>query len=302
MDAVDVNLSSLLDQKRDYQEFIASVPQKLRRIDEQINVLSEIPEHGTFEEMLSQKLTNYQNRRKRQELLQEKLSLETTYDFYRETGLPDIDQTIGLYRSLHPELFARNTEERTIHAPASEVPRENAVLQESPVVVSVPLIAHIPQHNQSLETELKDIPRKNASSPATAAPYELDIARFIQCRNEYKHRGLDYIVHAAGIDWIKTRDDAMMTLRYSLNKGYTIDRYDRHVAPQEMRHEMVKEYALNYEKSLKTIARELSHKYHLHVSESTIRKYARRELGHVSRRDRSAQKAYRRRIRTHKVT
>jgi len=62
-----------------------------------------------------------------------------------------------------------------------------------------------------------------------------------------------------------------------------------------MKTEMVREYAVNHSESLNSIALNLSQKYRMKVSASTIRKYAKKELGNVYRKDGSALKSYQKR-------
>mgnify|MGYP000684071323 CR=1 FL=1 len=77
---------------------------------------------------------------------------------------------------------------------------------------------------------------------------------------------------------------------------FYIPKYNANLATNAMKKEIVQSYCTDYRRSLKAIAKDLSEKYGMNVSESTMRRIARKELGNVSRRDRSAEKAYLRKI------
>ena len=96
------------------------------------------------------------------------------------------------------------------------------------------------------------------------------------------------------IYWINNEKKAVKVIQYALNKGYKLNRYDNHIATTNMKSEIVKEYCTNYSKSLTQIAKNLSKKYNMNISESTIRKYARKKLGSnkINRKDKSAKKLY----------
>ena len=64
-------------------------------------------------------------------------------------------------------------------------------------------------------------------------------------------------------------------------------RYDSNIAPKDMKQEMVEAYQ-NSEKSLKAIAIELSDKYGMNISSSTISKYSRQELNVKNRKEAKA--------------
>jgi hypothetical protein len=63
-------------------------------------------------------------------------------------------------------------------------------------------------------------------------------------------------------------------------------------AHSAMAEEIVREYSTNYSKNLKAIAQSLSVKYNKPISHSSMRRIARQQLGNVSRRDWSAERAY----------
>ncbi len=120
-----------------------------------------------------------------------------------------------------------------------------------------------------------------------------DIEKFVSYRNEYQRYGLKRIADEAGVGWINSKDDAAMVLRYAMNNGFALNRYDNNLAPVGMKDEMIKEYCTNYSKSLKDITESLAKKYNMKVSESTIRRYARQRFGsNISRMDRSAMAAF----------
>jgi hypothetical protein len=80
-------------------------------------------------------------------------------------------------------------------------------------------------------------------------------------------------------------------LEKRLAKGYYVP-VDHAAGSDSVRDEIVKEYATNYKSSLKDIAGRLSSKYTRNISERSMRTEARKILGDVSRRDRSAKRAY----------
>lgn len=105
---------------------------------------------------------------------------------------------------------------------------------------------------------------------------------------------------------LQALEDRLDTLDVKLNgyatrKGYGtvtcpakayIPKYDSNRASSRMRETIIKQYSTDYSRSLKAIANDISARYGMNVSESTMRRIARKELGNVSRRDRSAQRAY----------
>ena len=62
-----------------------------------------------------------------------------------------------------------------------------------------------------------------------------------------------------------------------------------------MKEDMIREYCTDFSRTLKDISEDISKRYNMKVSGSTIRKYARQKFGkEISRRDRSAREAYER--------
>jgi hypothetical protein len=73
-------------------------------------------------------------------------------------------------------------------------------------------------------------------------------------------------------------DNYYQTLQQATTEGFYLERFNKNVATQEMYDELIKEYALNAQTSLKKIAKNLSKKYNINISSSTISKYARKAL------------------------
>jgi hypothetical protein len=122
--------------------------------------------------------------------------------------------------------------------------------------------------------------------------YVSDITRFITYRNSHSRQGMDSVVRGAGIGWIEDAPIGYTVLRCAMRKGHRVERFDRQLADDTMLDEMLRRYCTDYSANLKSIAQELSDRYRLNVSAGTISRYARKRLGHVRRRDRSAERAY----------
>jgi len=120
-----------------------------------------------------------------------------------------------------------------------------------------------------------------------------DIEKLVSHRNMNNKRSMDWIAVTSGVSWVKDRETAYGGLKAGVNIGLALNRYDANVAPAEMKDEMTREYALNTEQSLDSIAKVIGSKYGIKVSASTIRNSARKALGsNVSRKDGSAKSAY----------
>ncbi len=82
------------------------------------------------------------------------------------------------------------------------------------------------------------------------------------------------------ISGIKDEREARGLVDYALcNMNERLTSYRNELASEDMRQEMVREYALNKKSNLDEIAKRISEKYRINVSCSTIRRYARIELG-----------------------
>ncbi len=120
--------------------------------------------------------------------------------------------------------------------------------------------------------------------------------------NKNPHKSLDSIASSFYKNSASPEKKLKKAVLKSLSDGFYIEKYNNALASDNMKKDIVKQYSTNYTISLKQIAENLSRKYNMHISESTIRKYARKELGNVSRRDRSAEAAYRQRHRILKLS
>jgi hypothetical protein len=118
----------------------------------------------------------------------------------------------------------------------------------------------------------------NNSSAGSIRQYIAEITKFVQYRNDKQNYSLKHIVALYNSSWIKSSDDAITVLKSAVSQGFYLNRYDSKIASDEMKSEMVRDYSLNISTSLKNIAKQLSSKYGMNVSEKTIRKYAKKQL------------------------
>jgi len=110
-----------------------------------------------------------------------------------------------------------------------------------------------------------------------------DIEHIIEIKNENPYDSLDKLIEKINHPMVKTEHD--LNFFYDLylklyEEGKVTKkflRYDANIAPKNMKEEMIELYSTS-DKNMKEIAEELSDKYGMSVSSSTIGKYARKEL------------------------
>lgn len=156
-------------------------------------------------------------------------------------------------------------------------------IKEAEFQVKVPKNANLeriayreePQSQEEIKTEDKNYnhPEKNL---------EDNIEKLIEYKNSHNKYSMDRVVREANIPAIQTKEKAYEEIRKALGRkdsSYYLNRFDANIASNEMKREMAEQYMNNKQKPLKAIAENLSDKYHMHVCEETIRKYAKIELG-----------------------
>lgn len=120
--------------------------------------------------------------------------------------------------------------------------------------------------------------------------YEDDLSRIVDYKNNNPNISMKKLVKELNLD--KDENATYDTLKSALDKGYKLNKFDQNLLTLDMTKDILYQYAKNTKKSLKDITNKLTSKYHMNMSESTIRRIARRELGDVYRKDGSALKAY----------
>jgi hypothetical protein len=274
----DSKLQELLNTKKDYESFIAKAPGLIAQIDREIEGLQPLPKRGSIHEICDIMKQNYHNARKRDQLALSQVEIGATLSQYLSL-LPDITQAIEFYFSANPgsvqyvkRAHAPPAEERVIDISPPKVDRKDTLLEHR-IAIPVP-----PSTYSSVQGDIE----------------KPSYLRFFEYRNSHSQKRLSTIIREAAIPEITNTSEAYGALRTAMSEGHMVNRYDNDLASDTMRDEMVRAYCTDFSKSLKTIAEELSRKYHLHVSESTIRNYARNQLGDISRRDHSAERRYKR--------
>jgi hypothetical protein len=272
----DTKLQGMLDLRSKYEIYIAEAPKHIAKLDQEIKRIKRMPETGSINEICDIMKENYQNARKRDQLVLDRVKIGATITQYRAL-LPDLTQAIELYVYANPDSIKPVTKteksewaERIIDITPPRLEKVNPLLEDRVTLVMPP----------SSYREQQDSIEKPG------------YLQFLEYRNTYSQKWLSTIVREAGIPGITNISEGYQALRTAMSQGHMVNRYDNDLATDAMREEMVREYCTNYSKSLKTIAHELSEKYHLRVSESTIRNYARKKLGDVRRKDRSAEHRY----------
>ncbi|MEM4267718.1 MAG: hypothetical protein QXK37_02710 [Candidatus Woesearchaeota archaeon] len=113
--------------------------------------------------------------------------------------------------------------------------------------------------------------------------------------NKHPNASVGYIIKNSGIEGLKNERDVRYAVERALKSGFYISRYNSNFAPTSMKKEVIREYCTNYSKPLRTLAEKISKKYNMNISQSTMRRLVRKELGYVSRMNKSALLAYNKR-------
>jgi len=292
----DDTVSQLSSIKEDYNNKMSflnysskQLSQKLKKIDKDIDDLdlgekiniSNIDDHVKY----------MKKRTERSKIANKLAGIEGDKLFYNQIGIPNVDGLLKVYKV--QECHSKIKDEISKHLETPELKSE--INEKKPMRGNLERYCSIVPHVKDFYSKVKGFFRRKKKTIQPAPDYDQVTPRYYSPKT-YMRLNKRISSQRKRINSLETKVnnlESIIKANDPKKPQKKNNNFDIRYANKKMVTDMIKHYCTNYDQSLETISKDLGAKYGMNVSTSTIRKYARDELGYdINRRDKSAMQKY----------